>query len=785
MMRTALRSPALWAWLGLMLLGAWLAHHARYVADLSAFLPTNPTAEQRVLLEQLKRGAGARALLVGVRGGDAAQRAEASRTLAAALRASGRFDAVHNGDNRDSAAVGEFLFAHRYLLSPAVDAQRFTVEGLRDAIDETVSLLGTPAGNLIKPLIWRDPTGETVRMAEAMLPAGAPRMDNGVWVSRTEPRAVLLASTRAEGADLDAQAAAVAVVQQSFAPLAAQGLTLELMGPSLFAVESRRVIEHEVERLAIWGTLIMIGMLVLSFGSVRALGIAMLPVASGVLAGIAAVSLGFGQVHGMTLGFGTTLLGEAVDYAIYYLIQARAPATGSGARGEGFRHWLATSWPTVRLGLWTSVAGFTALVFSGFGGLAQLGVFSVAGLTAAALTTRYLLPLLAPDGAPGKGLRRTFGRITARAIAILPRARWVFGALALAGLVSLVALPSAWRGSLAALSPVSPQGLQLDASLRNDLGASDEGVLVAVEAADEAAVLRLAEQAGQRLDVLVEQGQLSGYDSPARLLPSIETQKARQAALPDAATLRDRLAQATANGPLPAAKLGAFIDEVQAQRSAEPIGRARLAGTPLDAALKAQLLPGENGRPWTALLNLHASPGMDIARVRSALADLPTARVVRIETELNAMYARYLHEAFWQTSLGMVAVLLLLLWHLRSLRHLLQVTLPLAASVVLVLAGLTWAGVSLGLLHLVGLLLVVAVGSNYTLFFHQLRQAGHADDDTLSSLLIANVTLVASFALLCTSSVPVLVALGQAVAPGALLSLVLSAAFSTRPRKAS
>ena len=60
----------------------------------------------------------------------------------------------------------------------------------------------------------------------------------------------------------------------------------------------------------------------------------MLPVATGVLAGIAAVSLGFGQVHGMTLGFGTTLIGEAVDYAIYYLIQARG---GDRRRRERMR----------------------------------------------------------------------------------------------------------------------------------------------------------------------------------------------------------------------------------------------------------------------------------------------------------------------------------------------------------------------------------------------------------------------------------------------------------------
>ncbi len=785
--------PAVWVWLALMALGAWLAHSASYVADLSAFLPSAPTAEQRVLLEQIKRGAGARVVLIGVRGGDtagelgdagAARRADASRTLAAALRASGRFDAVHNGDNTDAAAVGEFLFAHRYLLSPAVNAERFSVDGLRDAIAETVSLLGTPAGNLIKPLIWRDPTGETVRMAESMLPAASPRMAHGVWASRDAPRAVLLATTRAEGADLDGQAAALDAARHAFAPLAAQGFTLELSGPGVFGVASRSVIEHEVHRLAGWGTAIMVVMLLVSFGSLRSLGIALLPVASGVLGGIAAVRLGFGSVHGMTLGFGTTLLGEAVDYAIYYLVQARPPAGQACTPGAGFRHWLATSWPTVRLGLWTSVAGFAALAFSGFTGLAQLGVFSVAGLTAAALTTRFVLPVLAPDGATGQGLRRRFGRLTAAAITVLPRARWAFAALAVAAVAALVVLPSAWRGSLAGLSPVSAEALALDASLRNDLVASDAGTLVAVEAATEVAALEQAERVGQRLDALVDAGRLTGYDSPARLLPSTATQAARQGALPDTATLRERLQAATDGGPLPAAKLDAFIADVQAQRQTSPITRAQLVGTPLDSALQAQLLPGHGSQPWTALINVHAAPGFDSGTLRDALAASPGARVVQIQTELDAMYATYLREAGWQAALGIGVVLALLGWHLRSFKHLAQVTLPLATSVVLVLGGLTAAGVSLGLLHLVGLLLVVAVGSNYALFFHQLRQAGDTrqgcmDEDTLSSLLIANLTLVLSFALLCTSHVPVLVALGQAVAPGALLSLVLSAAFST------
>ena len=41
--------------------------------------------------------------------------------------------------------------------------------------------------------------------------AGAAQVEDGVWVSRVAPRAVLVATTRAAGADLDAQEARAAV----------------------------------------------------------------------------------------------------------------------------------------------------------------------------------------------------------------------------------------------------------------------------------------------------------------------------------------------------------------------------------------------------------------------------------------------------------------------------------------------------------------------------------------------------------------------------------------------
>ena len=781
---TSRRAPALW--LACVLAAAFITARSTYVADLSAFLPSSPTPEQTVLLDQLRSGVASRLVLIGIEGGTPEARSASSLAWARVLRQSGEFESVNNGNNTQYEAFGKFLFEHRYLLSPAVDAQRFTAAGLRAGIDDTVSLLGTPAGSLVKPIILRDPTGETVRMAEAMLPAQSPRTEGGAWVSRSAPRAVLLATTRADGSDLDGQQRALDLLRTSFAPHAAQGLQLVVSGAGTFAVTSRTQIKREVEHLAIAGSVAIVGLLLLAFGSLRSLAVALLPVGTGVLVGIAAVSLGFGQVHGITLGFGTTLIGEAVDYAIYYLIQARPQASANGvtSAANGASGWIVRSWPTVRLGLLTSLCGFAALLFSGFPGLAQLGLFSIAGLTAAALTTRYLFPVLAPQGASGRGLRSSLGRATGWMANFLPRLRWPLGLLPLAAVAALVLLPSPWRGDLGSLSPVGAAAMKLDAGLRADVGASESGTLVALSAPDEAGVLALAEQAGLRLDRLVADGSLQGYDSPARLLPSLAMQAARRKALPEPAELRARLALATLDGPLAAERLGGFVDDVQAARSQPLLTRAALQGTPLATAVDAMLVPGRNGGPWRALLSLQSGEKpVAPATLHAALAGLPGTQVVNIGTELASLYARYLHEAMLQALLGALAVCVLLGVHLRSWRRLVHIAHPISAAVLIVLGVLSVSGVALGILHLVGFLLVVAIGSNYALFFDQIRQGGRADDDTLASLALANITIVISFSLLAFSSIPALYAIGQVVAPGALLCLALAAAFSPAVRR--
>jgi predicted exporter len=153
------------------------------------------------------------------------------------------------------------------------------------------------------------------------------------------------------------------------------------------------------------------------------------------------------------------------------------------------------------------------------------------------------------------------------------------------------------------------------------------------------------------------------------------------------------------------------------------------------------------------------------------------ARVLDLKQESDALYDSYLSEAIRYSLAGFAALTILLIVALRAPLRVARVLAPLALAVLTVAAGLAAAGVHLSILHLVGMLLIVAVGSNYALFFDGLANSAEAGDQalTLASLLIANASTVIGFGLLSFSQVPVLVALGTTVAPGAFFALLFAA----------
>lgn len=779
------RRLAISLWLAFLAISAIIIARTNFTADLSAFLPSSPTPEQRLLVDQLKDGAVSRMLLVGLRGDDPLARAELSKAMAAKLRGQPEFLAVSNGEPVSFDKDRELLFSRRYQLSSTVTPERFTVDGLRAAIGETLDLLASPAGLLVKSMVPADPTGEIVNLIDTLDADSRPMTAHGVWVSRDGVRALLLAQTRATGADTDGQERAITLIRQAHAEArdalsarhpAVRDLTLEITGPGVFSVNSRASIKSEVVRLSTLATAITVVLLLVVYRSLPALALGLLPVVSGALAGVVAVSLGYGTVHGITLGFGTTLIGEAVDYSIYLFIQSRDPAND---RSD-------TLWPTIRMGVLTSIFGFASLLFSGFPGLAQLGLYSIAGLVVAALVTRFVLPHLLPANFRVQDLT-PFGNRLARSIAVAHRLRLTIGMLVVvASLVLVAERDRLWNSELGALSPVPKADQDLDAELRGNLGAPDVRYLAVITAPAAESALQTAEQAGARLDRLIDEGVIGGYETPTRFLPSLATQAARQASLPPRDELTDRLAAALAGSPLRAERLAPFLEAADTARTLPTITRQTLDGTSLALAVDALLL--QQPDKWTVLLPLRGASidghaqAIDAERVRGQLAGLPGVLFVDLKAESDRLYADYLSEAITLSAVGAAAIVLLLAGYLRSARRLLQVTAPLAAAIIVVVACLVVTGERLTILHLVGMLLIVAVGSNYALFFDQSGERQPIAGRTLASLAIANFTTVTGFGLLAFSSVPVLKAIGVTVGPGAVLALLFSAALARGPQ---
>ncbi|HLL17891.1 MAG TPA: transporter, partial [Rubrivivax sp.] len=252
----------------------------------------------------------------------------------------------------------------------------------------------------------------------------------------------------------------------------------------------------------------------------------------------------------------------------------------------------------------------------------------------------------------------------------------------------------------------------------------------------------------------------------------------------EAPALQTALLEATRGGPLKADRLAPFVEEVQRARALPPITPESLQAGSLKPLIDALLLQRPDGSA-AALLMLQPASGkdgkVDVGAVQQVMQGLPGVQTMDIGAELTRLYAHYLREAQLQALLGALGVVLLMAVWLRSWRRLAAVCQPLFLAVLITMGGLAALDVQLGILHLVGLLLVVAVGSNYALFFDMLRQhPGSADSETLASLLLANVVIVISFALLAFSTIPALSSIGRVVAPGTLLALLLSAAFAPK-----
>ena len=758
--------PALFLWILLLFVSGGIVANMTMTTDLTALLPRSADHRQELLVSQLRDGVAARLILIGLSGADAETLAQASRTVARKLRETALFASVNNGDPADFTVVREVLMRHRYLLSSAVTAEHFTATALREALERQLQLLGSPAGALMKTALPSDPTGEVAHILAAFAPGEGPSMHHGAWFSSDGAHALLVAETSAPGFALDEQESAVKAVQTAFASSGLpESASLVMTGPGVFAVDSRATIQRDSWRLSLIAAAGVTVLLLAVYRSATPLLLSLLPVLTGLLVGVAAVQTWFGFVHGITLGFGATLIGEAVDYPAYVFMQ--------GIAGERLQHTLSRVWPTLRLAVLTTVFGALSMLCSSITGLSQLGVLAFVGVLVAGFVTRWILPAL-PPGVIRSAPHQLLPVKWLSGLTSLNRVRWIIWVAAVLALTTLALRhDDIWDNDLANLSPIAASSKTLDEQLRKDLGAPDVRYVLIIDGTSKEEVLQRSESAEVLLRGLVDDGLLAGFDLPSLYLPSDKTQRSRQASLPSSDVLAASLAEAVKGLPFRAGLFEPFLHDVEAARTSPLVDIVNLQQTAF--LLKVRSLLVRNGDAWAGLVPLRNVTSATALADRFSQNARPGLTFLDLKSEAGRLVNGYRHESLRLTALGIVAMTVLLWWGLRDAAMVIRVLVPPLLAILFVVTLLTLIGERLSLFHLVSLLLVLGVGLNYALFFNRPFSDEEEQRRTWLSLTVCMLATLSAFGALAFSRTPVLHAIGLTVGLGAAGSLLIAA----------
>lgn len=765
-----------WAWLGLLGLSAawvaWQAPRSRLESSIFSLVPwqaRHPAAEDGAAALRSQLESKALVLL-----GDANPvKADAGAdAYAAALRASPNVaSAVCAVDDSKAGAALDYFAPWRSGLYTAADRAALRGDG-RALLEQAEAGLYLPPGLGATLGFERDPFGSYGRwLAAGASGLGHFGLNRGHLTLQDGPLtwAAVLITLKARRGGLAEGAALAAQLDRAAAAGRAAGVQRLLRAGFVFH-ELKAQAQAQAEVGAI-GTvsLLLLGLLVLlvlpKWGP-RALAFA--PVLVGSLAGAAAVLALWHAVHLVALVFGSTVVGVAEDYGLFYLCGAYQDGPWDSWRRR--RTVLAPS----AMAMGTSVLGYATLCLLPIPALKQVAVFAVAGLAMDWAGVLLWYPVLLERMALAGPQRRAWARRGEDAWPRWGRERWLPWGL---GLAALVALPGLARlhsdddvRLLYAHDPVL-EAEQREVTRLSGVGGAS-GFFV-VQAPDAQALLRREEGLLDVLDRASPQGRWQGL---ARMLPSRRRQRDDRAALRRALfgtlDLAGRL-QRRLGAPGLKARLRRELD-----RAPSPLGLKTWLAAPISAPWR-YLWRGEISGQATGLLVAGAPlEGAALGSAQAALQGQDGVVFVDQLAEVTAVLAGLRRDLSVALLAGGLWVALALGWWLR--RRAWAALLPTLAGVLAALAALGYAGLPLNLFALLGLLLLLGAGIDFGIYMQAGGRGGRAN---FVAVNLAAVTNIAAVGVLAWSHTAALRGFGLVMAVGSAVAWLLAPCFSDAKRE--
>jgi len=757
---------AVGALLALGVVGAVALPRLRVETDITHFLPSSEDRWLAELSTTLATSDLNRTITLVLDAPDADSAARAGRAMSERLEELEGVAWVRSGPDPElQEAFYDAYFSRRLGMiaeSPEQVRALFEPEALRARMAELRGRLGSPTGTFVRRIAPEDPWMAFVTHLERLRDAqqGELSVREGQFVVGEDERAaVVLLATEASPFDGAAVRPVLDGIDAAFADVSSEvgGLTLSQSGVHRLAARSEATIRADITRVSVVGTVGVILLLLLLFRSLRYLVLAVVPLGGGMVAAVAATQLLFGGLHGLTLAFGATLIGVAIDYVAHLLSHhSLQPAVTPKAT-------LQRIWPGLLVGCATTVAGLAGLAWTSFPGIREMAVFTSVGVATALLLTRVFLPPFLPVNPKATRLHRWLEKGATRFVRGMEgrRTLWILPVTAIV-IAAFGAPIVTWDDDVRALSALDPNLLEEDEAVRARVARMDAGRLIVARGADleEALVANDAVDALLRSEALVER-----HRSLAPMLPSVARQRAVREAIPADAMSRTNAAL-EAEGFVPtlfapaAEALDGELEALTWETLPEPVrGIAR-----------SFRVDTEDG--VVLLTFVHGTA--DLEALTEKVEAIDGVRLFDQSALMQSAYGGFRTRTLQLVGLGLVAVFLLVFGRYRKLGPALAAFLPAVIAAGVTLALLALLGQHANLLHLVTLLLVLSMGVDYGVFLVEGDAHERGGAASLVSVIVACASTMLSFGALAMSESPAMQAMGLTAAIGVLTSLLLA-----------
>lgn len=746
--------------------------------DITEFLPEGRDRRASLVSREIASSDLARTMILSVEAPDAPTASASAKALGRELAGNPDVAWVRGGvdESAQKAAYDAYFPRRAYFASdrPEQDLPgRLSDEGLREAARALRRELASPLGPLVRRIAPEDPlllfSAQLGRLRAAQ--DDSLHLEDDQFVTADGKHGIVFIGTRPAPFDGAGQERVLLAIDSAFAHVnqgAGGSLRLETSGVNRFNVSVEKSIRADIARISLLSTVGVVVLFLLIFRSIRYVLLGLIPLFAGTTCAMAAGLAFFGSLHGLTLAFGSSLIGVGIDYAEHYFSHHTVSPDPDGPEAGLLR-----IWPGLAIGALTTVAGLAGLAWTSFPGLREIAVFSTVGVVASLFSTRWFLPPLMPRRPKPVRLQQTLARIFGRTTLAMMDAKNAMLLLPLAGLaVCALGLPRVhWVDDVSALNAIDPSLAAEDLRVRKRVAKADPGRFVVVLGRDDEAALARNDEVAGRLEDAKKAGALEGFGSLHSLLWSRALQRRSSDALTGDPSLSPRLSAAlSAEGFVPSAF--APLSREFGPPVAAPLTTEDLLGGPLgDLVRPLRVVVGGD----VALITLLGGV-RDAGAVEAALAGLDDVFFLDQREFLDQAYGRFRTRTLQMIAVGLLVVFIIVHLRYRRLRLSLAAFLPGVLGVAVSLAILALLGVALNLMHLVGVLLVLSMGSDYGVFVVESRD--HPDElgATLVSLVVAMLSTVLSFGLLAMSSNPALAALGVTSSLGTLLSVVFAPA---------